>query len=110
MNKKPKGRHVGKATKLSFKQKKKSQKGPPIKINIPKLFKKQLNILHDQIRSNSPSDKFRNHAVRLRMTEGKTWWTTNRYPNSPLTCFYCKIVVRCFLITELSICSVSFIL
>lgn len=95
--KKPKGQHVGKATKLSFKQEK-SQKGPPIKINTPKLFKKQLKILHDQIQSNSPSDKFRNRAVRLWMTEGKTWWTTNRYPNLPLTCFYCKIVIRFFLL------------
>lgn len=54
---------MGNATKLSF-RKEKSQKGSPIKINILKLFKKQLKILHNQIQSNF-SDKFRNCTVRL---------------------------------------------
>lgn len=52
-NKKPTGCYVRNATKLSF-RKEKSQKDSPIKINIPKQFKKQLKTLRDQIQSKCP--------------------------------------------------------
>lgn len=76
-------------------KKEKSQKGSPMKINILKVFKKQLKILHDQIQSNSPSDKFRNCTDYGRQ---KTGGRNNRYPNLPSICFYCKTVIRVFLL------------